>query len=235
MRFTPSRHPARYLCPSGASVPGAAPPSSKLRILQPLHTAVWYRSGMRETSCAEHRCPSRKLMSRPPARALACPRRAGLWAGMPKARSHWTVPMSTPGEAAWREQRADGRAGRADNPLIPSTPRGLSRAELGHGGHSGTGAPPAPAACPGGTWGPAGLGADRERGWAGRVCWAGLGSGAGPRGSPLTVPLPSFAAVVTGSVCPRARVSSTRSCTSWPLLCAASCCPALWPRLSRRR
>lgn len=155
--------------------------------------------------------------------------------GCPRPGVTGQCPLSTPGVVAWREQRADGRAGRADNPLIPSTPRGLSRAELGHGGHSSTGAPPAPAAFPGGTWGPAGLGADWERGWVGRVCWAGLGSSAGPLGSPLTMPLPSSAAVVTGSACPRARVSSTRSCTSWPLLCAASCCPALWPRLSQRR
>ncbi|XP_064245748.1 serine incorporator 4 isoform X2 [Passer domesticus] len=115
-------------------------------------------------------------MSRPPARASPAPGGTGVWAGMPTARSHWTVPTEHPGVAAWREQGADGRAGRADNPLIPSTPRGLSRAELGHGGHSGTGAPPAPAAIPGGTRGLAGLGAGWEQGWVGRVCWARLGA-----------------------------------------------------------
>lgn len=83
--------------------------------------------------------------------------------------------QSSAGVAAWREQRADGRAGRADNPLIPSRPRGLSRAELGHGGHTGTRAPPAPAALPGGTWGLAGLGArlggEGVLGLPGEQCW----------------------------------------------------------------
>ncbi|XP_017691706.1 PREDICTED: serine incorporator 4 [Lepidothrix coronata] len=46
---------------------------------------------------------------------------------------------------------------------------------------------------------------------------------------------PSCAAVVMGSACPRTRGSSTHSCMSWPLLCAASCCPALWPKPSQRR
>ncbi|XP_051652703.1 serine incorporator 4 isoform X2 [Manacus candei] len=38
-----------------------------------------------------------------------------------------------------------------------------------------------------------------------------------------------------GFACPRTRGSSTRSCMSWPLPCAASCCPALWPKPSQRR
>ncbi|XP_051652709.1 serine incorporator 4 isoform X7 [Manacus candei] len=46
---------------------------------------------------------------------------------------------------------------------------------------------------------------------------------------------PSCSAVVMGFACPRTRGSSTRSCMSWPLPCAASCCPALWPKPSQRR
>lgn len=61
-----------------------------------------------------------------------------------------------------------------------------------------------------------------------------------PGGVPADCAPPSCAAVVAaaaavGFACPRAPGSSTRSCTSWPPPCAASCCPAPWPRPSGRR
>lgn len=97
------------------------------------------------------------------------------------------MPIEHPRGGCRRQQRADGRAGQIDNPLIPSTPRGLSRAELGHGGHSSSWAPPAPIALPGGTWGLVGLGAWLGLRLGGQGVLARLESSAGPLGSPLTI------------------------------------------------
>lgn len=79
-------HPAtRWMCfmpfQRGTYLPwvplclGLLQPSGKVHIAQPLYTALWYCSGIRETSCADPTCPSCKLISRPPVRVSPCPRR----------------------------------------------------------------------------------------------------------------------------------------------------------------
>uniref|UniRef100_A0A8U8BR13 Uncharacterized protein n=1 Tax=Geospiza parvula TaxID=87175 RepID=A0A8U8BR13_GEOPR len=62
-----------------------------------------------------------------------CPAQGGPGSGQgcPRPGVTGQCPLSTPGVAAWREQRADGRAGRADNPLIPSRLRGAEQSRAG--------------------------------------------------------------------------------------------------------
>lgn len=105
-----------------------------------------------------------------------------------------------PPVAAGRWRRADGGAGRADNPLIPSGPREPRGAEPGHGGHPGARPPPALAALPGGTGGTGGAAGTGGAGWG---CQARLGVQLWPGESPLTV-LPPAVLRVWLQLLPRA-------------------------------